>query len=116
MNTYKWLLKREFWEHKGGFFWAPAVVGAAHDPRPVQHGQVRADRGGRLAQRVGQLARARRTVVQQAQQAQPGRVTERPQASGDDIGTQLGQVALRGGRMRPRMETRPTAGLAVMRS
>ena len=28
MNTYKWLLKREFWEHKGGFFWTPAVVGA----------------------------------------------------------------------------------------
>ena len=26
--TMKWLLKREFWEHKGGFFWAPAVVGA----------------------------------------------------------------------------------------
>jgi len=22
----KWLLKREFWEHKGGFFWAPIVV------------------------------------------------------------------------------------------
>ena len=28
MNTYKWLLKRVFWEHKGGFFWAPAVIGA----------------------------------------------------------------------------------------
>ena len=28
MNTYKWLLKREFWEHKGGFFWAPIVAGA----------------------------------------------------------------------------------------
>ena len=28
MNTYKWLLKREYWEHKGGFFWTPAVVGA----------------------------------------------------------------------------------------
>ena len=27
MNTMKWLVKREFWEHKGGFFWAPAVVG-----------------------------------------------------------------------------------------
>jgi ABC-2 type transport system permease protein len=27
-NTYKWLLKREFWEHKGGFFWTPAVVGS----------------------------------------------------------------------------------------
>jgi ABC-2 type transport system permease protein len=26
MNTMKWLLKREFWEHKGGFFWAPLVV------------------------------------------------------------------------------------------
>ena len=26
MNTMKWLLKREFWEHKGGFFWAPVVV------------------------------------------------------------------------------------------
>jgi len=26
MNTMKWLLKREFWEHKGGFFWAPIVV------------------------------------------------------------------------------------------
>ena len=28
MNTMKWLMKREFWEHKGGFFWAPAVIGA----------------------------------------------------------------------------------------
>ena len=26
MNTMKWLLKREYWEHKGGFFWAPVVV------------------------------------------------------------------------------------------
>ena len=23
----KLLLKREFWEHKGGFFWAPLVAG-----------------------------------------------------------------------------------------
>ncbi len=28
MNTLKWLLRREFWEHKGGLFWAPAVVSA----------------------------------------------------------------------------------------
>ena len=28
MNTMKWLMKREFWEHRGGFFWAPAVVAA----------------------------------------------------------------------------------------
>ncbi len=28
MNTFKWLLKREFWEHKGGFFWMPIIVGA----------------------------------------------------------------------------------------
>ncbi len=28
MNTMKWLVKREFWEHKGGFFWAPVVIGA----------------------------------------------------------------------------------------
>ena len=26
MNTMKWLVKREFWEHKGGFFWAPIWV------------------------------------------------------------------------------------------
>ena len=26
MNTMKWLLRREYWEHKGSFFWAPAVV------------------------------------------------------------------------------------------
>ncbi len=26
MNTLKWLLKREYWEHKGGFFWAPVVI------------------------------------------------------------------------------------------
>lgn len=26
MNTMKWLLKREYWEHKGGYFWAPVVV------------------------------------------------------------------------------------------
>lgn len=28
MNTFKWLLKREYWEHRGGFFWAPVVTGA----------------------------------------------------------------------------------------
>ncbi len=28
MNTMKWLVKREFWEHKGGFFWTPLVVGS----------------------------------------------------------------------------------------
>ncbi|MCK7595374.1 ABC-2 transporter permease [Pseudomarimonas salicorniae] len=27
MNSIKWLLKREFWENKGGFFWAPIVAG-----------------------------------------------------------------------------------------
>jgi ABC-2 type transport system permease protein len=26
MNTQKWLLKREQWEHKGGFFWTPIVI------------------------------------------------------------------------------------------
>ena len=26
MKTMKWLLKREFWEHKGAFFWAPIVA------------------------------------------------------------------------------------------
>ncbi len=26
-HTFKLLLKREFWEHKGGFFWAPLVAG-----------------------------------------------------------------------------------------
>jgi ABC-2 type transport system permease protein len=28
MNTMKWLLKREFWENKGGFFWAPVIGGS----------------------------------------------------------------------------------------
>ena len=27
MNTFKWLLKRESWENRGGFLWAPIVVG-----------------------------------------------------------------------------------------
>lgn len=27
-HKFKLLLKREFWEHKGGFFWAPMVAGA----------------------------------------------------------------------------------------
>jgi ABC-2 type transport system permease protein len=26
MNTMKWLLRREFWENKGGFVWAPLVA------------------------------------------------------------------------------------------
>lgn len=26
MNTMKWLLRREFWEHKGGFIWAPLIA------------------------------------------------------------------------------------------
>jgi ABC-2 type transport system permease protein len=28
MNTMKWLLRREFWEHKGSMIWAPIVVAA----------------------------------------------------------------------------------------
>lgn len=28
MNTMKWLIKREFWEHKGGFLWTPLTIGA----------------------------------------------------------------------------------------
>ena len=28
MNTMKWLVKREYWEHKGGFFWAPVWIAA----------------------------------------------------------------------------------------
>jgi len=27
MKTFYWLVKREFWETKGGFFWAPVVTG-----------------------------------------------------------------------------------------
>ena len=26
MNTMKWLVKREYWEHKGGFLWAPVIA------------------------------------------------------------------------------------------
>jgi ABC-2 type transport system permease protein len=28
MKTFYWLVKREFWEHRGGFLWAPIIVGA----------------------------------------------------------------------------------------
>jgi ABC-2 type transport system permease protein len=28
MKTFAWLLRREFWENKGGFFWAPVIAGA----------------------------------------------------------------------------------------
>lgn len=28
MKTFYWLLKREFWEHRGGFLWAPVITGA----------------------------------------------------------------------------------------
>lgn len=27
MNTFYWLMKREFWEHRGGFLWAPIITG-----------------------------------------------------------------------------------------
>jgi len=27
MNTFVWLLKREYWEHRGGFLWAPLITG-----------------------------------------------------------------------------------------
>ena len=29
MKTMKWLVQREFWEHKGSIFWAPIAVAAA---------------------------------------------------------------------------------------
>ena len=25
---FKWLLQREYWENRGGFFWAPLITGA----------------------------------------------------------------------------------------
>ncbi|QNH16711.1 hypothetical protein HEP74_01845 [Xanthomonas sp. SS] len=28
LSTFKWLLKREFWEHRGGFLWAPVIAGS----------------------------------------------------------------------------------------
>jgi ABC-2 type transport system permease protein len=27
MKTFYWLVKREFWEHRGAFFWAPVITG-----------------------------------------------------------------------------------------
>ena len=27
-NKFSWLLKREFWEYRGAFFWTPAIVSA----------------------------------------------------------------------------------------
>jgi ABC-2 type transport system permease protein len=29
MKTLYWLIKREYWEHRGGFLWAPAITAAA---------------------------------------------------------------------------------------
>ncbi|WIH03520.1 ABC transporter permease [Xanthomonas translucens pv. graminis] len=28
LSSFKWLLKREFWEHRGGFLWAPVIAGS----------------------------------------------------------------------------------------
>lgn len=28
MKTFTWLMKREFWEHKGAFFWTPVAIGS----------------------------------------------------------------------------------------
>jgi len=28
LTTFKWLLKREYWENRGGFLWAPAIAGS----------------------------------------------------------------------------------------
>ncbi len=28
LTSFKWLLKREFWEHRGGFLWAPVIAGS----------------------------------------------------------------------------------------
>lgn len=30
MKTFTWLLKREFWESRGGFFWAPMIAGLVY--------------------------------------------------------------------------------------
>ena len=58
MKTMQWLLRREFWENRGGFFWAPVVAGgvflvlfmlllaiaqAAADRSHIQIGLVRLD-------------------------------------------------------------------------
>lgn len=54
LKTFVWLLKREYWEHRGGFFWAPlitggiavffgilgTVIGVAHSPHPEEASRV----------------------------------------------------------------------------
>ncbi|WP_243049222.1 hypothetical protein [Dyella sp. RRB7] len=30
MKTFYWLLKREYWEHRGGFLWAPVIAGGIY--------------------------------------------------------------------------------------
>jgi ABC-2 type transport system permease protein len=30
MNTFKWLLKREYWENRGSFFWAPLITAGVY--------------------------------------------------------------------------------------
>lgn len=49
MNTFQWLLKREYWENRGGFLWAPLVVGGI----TVAFSTVAAVAGAMLARENG---------------------------------------------------------------
>lgn len=85
MNTFKWLLKREYWEHRGGFFWAPLITGAVFlllTVMAVIAGEsVRraADGGGDTLQMNGvELSKLTETM-------QPGDIAE--MGTGLDLGT-----------------------------
>jgi ABC-2 type transport system permease protein len=84
MNTFKWLLKREYWEHRGGFFWAPLITGAVFlllTIMAVIAGEsVRraADDGGGLKMNGVELSKLTETM-------QPGDIAE--MGAGLDLGT-----------------------------
>ncbi|HBK46498.1 MAG TPA: ABC transporter permease [Xanthomonadaceae bacterium] len=67
-STFKWLLKREFWEHRGGFFWAQVVTGGiavffALLGALIGVISIRNARGGRDARdEIGDLAEYARTL------------------------------------------------------
>ncbi|TPG10226.1 hypothetical protein EAH75_05480 [Rhodanobacter glycinis] len=65
MKTFYWLVKREFWEHRGGFFWAPIITGGvflllnimgiiAAEVLGAQHG-IQIGMSGKLQQIIAEM-------------------------------------------------------------
>ncbi len=61
-HKFLWLVKREFWEHRGGFLWAPVITGGIFAAAPPRWACITAEVLGRVRPGTVHVERRARAI------------------------------------------------------